>query len=95
VAEAIVVEMDVGVEGPAQQVAGDGPQGALAGPRERRLHEKPNAREIAACRPWLEAELALLEPDVLVCLGAEETRHREMELFVRDLRRIAPLLHHS
>jgi DNA polymerase len=105
---------------------------------KRRLHEKPDARETAACRPWLEAELALLEPDVLVCLGAtaaqallgrsfkvtqmrgrilkheraraimatvhpssilrtpdEEGRHREMELFVRDLRRIAPLLHHS
>src|SRR5437660_3942752 len=37
---------------------------------KRRLHEKPNAREIAACRPWLEAELALLKPDGLVCLGA-------------------------
>jgi len=104
---------------------------------KRRLHEKPNAREIAACRPWLEAELAVVKPEVLVCLGAtaaqallgrtfrvmqmrgeilkhelaqaimatvhpssilrapdEESRHREMELFVRDLRRIAPLLHH-
>jgi len=37
---------------------------------KRRLHEKPNAREIAACRPWLEAELALVRPRVLVCLGA-------------------------
>jgi uracil-DNA glycosylase len=37
---------------------------------KRRLHKKPNAREIAACRPWLEAELALIEPDVLVALGA-------------------------
>jgi DNA polymerase len=104
---------------------------------KRRLHEKPNAREIAACRPWLEAELAVIHPDVLVCLGAtaaqallgrsfkvtqmrgeilqhvaarsvmatvhpssilrapdDEARHREMELFVRDLRRIAPLLKH-
>jgi len=104
---------------------------------KRRLHEKPNAREIAACRPWLEAELAVVQPEVLVCLGAtaaqallgrsfkvtrmrgeilrhelaraimatvhpssilrapdDETRHREMELFVRDLRRIAPLLQH-
>jgi DNA polymerase len=103
---------------------------------KRRLHEKPNAREIAACRPWLEAELELIKPEVLVCLGAtaaqallgrsfkvtqmrgeilrhelaarvmatvhpssilrapdDETRHREMELFTRDLRRIAPLLH--
>jgi DNA polymerase len=104
---------------------------------KRRLHEKPNAREIAACRPWLEAELAVLKPEVLVCLGAtaaqailgksfrvtqmrgqilshelaekvmatvhpssilrapdDEARHREMELFIRDLRAIAPLLQH-
>lgn len=37
---------------------------------KRRIHKKPNAREITACRPWLEAELALLKPRVLVCLGA-------------------------
>jgi uracil-DNA glycosylase family protein len=36
----------------------------------RRLHQKPNAREIGACLPWLEAELELIRPDVLVCLGA-------------------------
>ena len=104
---------------------------------KRRLHEKPNAREIAACRPWLQAELELIHPEVLVCLGAtaaqallgrsfrvtqmrgqiltweggqsimatvhpssilrapdDESRHREMELFVRDLGNIAPLLGH-
>jgi len=102
---------------------------------KRRLHEKPNAREIAACRPWLEAELAVVKPRVLVCLGAtaaqallgksfrvtqmrgqifkselaeaimatvhpssilrapdDESRHREMEMFVRDLTNIAPLV---
>jgi uracil-DNA glycosylase len=37
---------------------------------KRRIHAKPNAAEIAACRPWLDAELELVEPDVLVCLGA-------------------------
>lgn len=37
---------------------------------KRRLHKKPNSREIAACRPWLEAELDVLKPRVLVCLGA-------------------------
>ena len=37
---------------------------------KRRIHQKPNAAEIAACRPWLDAELSLLEPKVLVCLGA-------------------------
>jgi uracil-DNA glycosylase len=36
----------------------------------RRIHQKPNAAEIAACRPWLDAELALVKPKVLVCLGA-------------------------
>ena len=37
---------------------------------KRRLHKKPNAREIAACRPWLQAELAILHPDIVVALGA-------------------------
>ncbi len=37
---------------------------------KRRIHSKPNAREIRACRPWLDAELALVKPEVLVCLGA-------------------------
>lgn len=37
---------------------------------KRRIHQKPNAAEIAACRPWLDAELALIKPEVLVCLGA-------------------------
>src|SRR5439155_20842945 len=104
---------------------------------KRRLHEKPNAREIAACRPWLEAELRLLKPDVLVCLGAtaaqallgksfrvtrmrgqilkaeiadavmatvhassmlgapdDETGHREMEVFIRNVNtNVAQLLH--
>jgi uracil-DNA glycosylase len=36
----------------------------------RRIHEKPNAGEIKACVPWLEAELALVKPAVLLCLGA-------------------------
>jgi uracil-DNA glycosylase family protein len=37
---------------------------------KRRIHKKPNAQEIAACRPWLEAEIALIKPDVIVALGA-------------------------
>src|SRR5258708_30208474 len=37
---------------------------------KRRIHQKPNSREIAACRPWLEAELRLVKPRLLVCLGA-------------------------
>jgi DNA polymerase len=36
----------------------------------RRLHKKPSAGEIGACRPWLEKEIEVIQPDVLVCLGA-------------------------
>ncbi len=35
-----------------------------------RIHKKPNARQIAACRPWLEREIALVRPRIVVCLGA-------------------------
>jgi uracil-DNA glycosylase len=41
---------------------------------KRRLHKKPGAREIAACRPWLDAELELLHPTVVVALGATAAR---------------------
>jgi DNA polymerase len=101
----------------------------------RRIHSKPNSMEIAACFPWLEAEIAALKPRVVVALGAtaaqalfgkafrvtkergrpvpsrfapyamatvhpssllrapdEDTRHREMALFIDDLRRVAELL---
>jgi uracil-DNA glycosylase family protein len=37
---------------------------------KRRIHQKPNSREIAACKPWLEAELRLVKPKLVVCLGA-------------------------
>ena len=37
---------------------------------KRRIHKKPNAMEIAACRPWLDAEIEAVQPDVVVCLGA-------------------------
>jgi len=37
---------------------------------KRRIHKKPNVKEIAACRPWLEAEIGLVKPKVIVCLGA-------------------------
>lgn len=37
---------------------------------KRRLHKKPNAREIAACRPWLQAEIAVVQPEVVIALGA-------------------------
>src|SRR2546423_10174392 len=37
---------------------------------KRRIHKKPNSLEITACKPWLEAEIDLLRPNVIVCLGA-------------------------
>jgi uracil-DNA glycosylase len=49
---------------------------------KRRIHQKPNWTEITACRPWLEAELALVAPRVLVCLGATAAQ----ALFGRDFR---------
>jgi DNA polymerase len=99
---------------------------------KRRIHKKPNGAETAACRPWLDAEIATLRPEVIVCLGAtasqallgrdfrvtqhrgelmksslapflmatvhpssilrapdEETRHTEMERFLRDLKKLS------
>jgi DNA polymerase len=41
---------------------------------KRRLHQTPNSAEIGACRPWLLAELSILEPRVLVCLGASASK---------------------
>jgi DNA polymerase len=101
----------------------------------RRIHSKPSSMEIAACFPWLEAEIAALKPRVVVALGAtaaqalfgkafrvtkergrlvpsrfapyalatvhpssllrapdEESRHREMRLFVEDLKKLAEVL---
>jgi DNA polymerase len=37
---------------------------------KRRLHEKPNAQQVRACRPWLEAEIAVVKPHIVVLLGA-------------------------
>jgi uracil-DNA glycosylase family protein len=37
---------------------------------KRRIHKKPNAGEITACRPWLDTEIALVKPRAIVCLGA-------------------------
>jgi uracil-DNA glycosylase len=37
---------------------------------KRRLHQRPSAGEVAACRPWLDAELETVRPRVLACLGA-------------------------
>ncbi len=47
-----------------------------------RIHKKPNAEEIAACRPWLDAEIAIIRPGVIVCLGASAAQ----ALISRDFR---------
>src|SRR3954469_16681844 len=49
---------------------------------KRRIHAKPTGIEISACRPWLEAELASIEPELLVCLGATAAQ----SLMGRDFR---------
>ena len=41
---------------------------------KRRIHKKPSTVEIAACKPWLEAELAIVQPRIIVCLGATAAR---------------------
>ncbi|MCA1832803.1 MAG: UdgX family uracil-DNA binding protein [Actinomycetota bacterium] len=96
---------------------------------KRRIHQKPNAEQMKACRPWLDAEIAVVKPKVIVCMGAtaaqqllgrtfrltqhrgeffagpnaatltatihpsailrapdDESRHREMKQFVKDLK---------
>jgi DNA polymerase len=37
---------------------------------KRRLHQKPSIREVIACKPWLEAEVAAIRPKIVVCMGA-------------------------
>jgi uracil-DNA glycosylase len=49
---------------------------------KRRIHKKPRYSEIQACRPWLDAELKIVKPEVLVCLGASAAQ----SLLGRDFR---------
>jgi uracil-DNA glycosylase len=42
--------------------------------RQRRLHQKPNSREITACRPWWQANLKIIQPRCLVCLDGTAAR---------------------
>jgi DNA polymerase len=49
---------------------------------KRRIHKKPNSAEIAACRPWLEAEIAVVRPQVIICMGATAAQ----SLLGRDFR---------
>ena len=45
-----------------------------AGPGKRRIHQTPEMRHITACRPWLVEELRIVDPEVIVCLGATATK---------------------
>jgi uracil-DNA glycosylase len=49
---------------------------------KRRIHKKPSTAEIAACRPWLDAEIAAFHPKIIVCLGATAAQ----SLLGRDFR---------
>jgi DNA polymerase len=49
---------------------------------KRRIHQRPDSWEIAACRPWVEAEIAAVRPDALVCMGAVAAQ----SLLGRDVR---------
>lgn len=49
---------------------------------KRRIHKKPSIGEINACRPWLEAEIQVIRPDIVVCLGATAAQ----SLMGRDFR---------
>ena len=111
---------------------------AVAQRGKRRIHKKPRQSEIEACRPWLDAELQVVGPEVLVCLGASaaqallgrdfrvtrergtllkshlapyimatthpasilrapdsDAREQQRREFVRDLRKVADLIHAS
>jgi len=61
-AEAGIVRRDLYVTNAVKHFKWE-PQG------KRRKHKKPSATEIAACRPWLEAEIEVVKPRVIVCLG--------------------------
>src|SRR5260370_16292924 len=73
---------------------------------KRRIHQKPNSREIAACRPWLEAELRIVKPNLVVAMGATAaqtifgpgfrvTRERGKVLSSKFAPRVLPTVHPS
>jgi uracil-DNA glycosylase len=58
---------------------------------KRRMHKTPSAREIAACLPWLEKEIELIKPEVIVCLGATAAKALLGHDFKVTLQRGRPL----
>ena len=61
---------------------------------KRRIHKKPNQLEIMACRPWLEAEIAVVKPEVVVCLGATAAQSLLGSSFKVTQRRGEMIRHH-
>jgi len=53
---------------------------------DRRIHEKPNRREVMACRPWLEAEIDTIRPEKIACLGATAALALVGDVSVKDMR---------
>jgi uracil-DNA glycosylase len=67
---------------------------------KRRIHKKPSGSEIAACRPWLDAKIAALQPEVIVCLGATAAQAllgRDFRVTQHDgeLMKSSPAHHHG
>jgi len=61
---------------------------------KRRIHKKPNQLEVLACRPWLEAEVAVVKPKIIVCLGATAAQSLLGRSF-RVTERRGELIHHQ
>jgi uracil-DNA glycosylase family protein len=59
---------------------------------KRRLHQRPDRAEVEACRPWLEAEVARIRPELIVCLGATAAQALLGSAFrvTRDRGRLVP-----
>src|SRR5262245_54915698 len=61
---------------------------------KRRIHKKPAASEVRACEPWLEAEIAIVKPKVIVCLGATAAQSIMGSAFRLTRERGKPIEHH-
>jgi uracil-DNA glycosylase family protein len=67
----------------------------VEGRGKRRIHQKPNAAEIRACHPWLDAELVTVRPEVIVCLGATAAQALLGAAFRVTKQRGQPIAHQS
>ena len=60
---------------------------------KRRIHKKPTTSEVTACEPWLEAEVALVKPQIIVCLGATAAQALLGNQFRLTQQRGTPIAH--